>query len=307
MEKPLETRTPLSQLGLFMFIWMAVMVAFSLVQPLLLSLVLGKQAAGSEVLSDTAIISSHLWLFRALQAAYTMAVFVIPPIIFTSMQKERPLEFLGLNRPPNIILLFISALTIGFSLVFIFYTYQQNQQISFGGDINELIDQSEEMASKFTSALMVMRSPWEFVANLILFAILPALGEEVFFRGGVQRLFARASGSGHLSILFTAIFFSAVHFEFHGFIPRLILAIMFGYMYYWSRNLWLPIFAHMIYNGFQICMIYFIGELRTDKLIAEARPFAAVVVSVVLLFLSMSWLYRRTMGKWERTLEKVDE
>ena len=95
-------------------------------------------------------------------------------------------------------------------------------------------------------------------------AIIPAIGEEVLFRGIIQRKIFHKIGDMHISIWLTAILFSAIHLQFLGFFPRVILGAMFGYMYAWSRNLWTPIFAHFVNNATTLLMVY----LSNQQLIA---------------------------------------
>ena len=95
------------------------------------------------------------------------------------------------------------------------------------------------------------------ILNLIMIAILPAIGEELIFRGVFQKIFIKLFKSGHIAIWFTAILFSTLHFQFFGFVPRLILGVVFGYLFFWSGNLWLPIMSHFVNNAFPVIITYF--------------------------------------------------
>ena len=85
--------------------------------------------------------------------------------------------------------------------------------------------------------------------NLVIIAALPAIGEELIFRGVFQKILQNLFRSGHLSVWFTSFLFSAIHFQFYGFLPRFILGLIFGYLFLWSRNIWLPVIAHFINNA----------------------------------------------------------
>ena len=95
------------------------------------------------------------------------------------------------------------------------------------------------------------------ILNLIMIAILPAIGEELIFRGVFQKIFIKLFKSGHIAIWFMAILFSTLHFQFFGFVPRLILGVVFGYLFFWSGNLWLPIMSHFVNNAFPVIITYF--------------------------------------------------
>ena len=102
------------------------------------------------------------------------------------------------------------------------------------------------------------------MVNILIIAVIPALGEELLFRGVIQQLFLKWNGKVHLSIWLTAFIFSAVHMQFLGFFPRLILGAVLGYMLVWSGSLWLPIIAHFTNNAFAVVVTYFIGVNKVD-------------------------------------------
>ena len=119
---------------------------------------------------------------------------------------------------------------------------------------------SEENAKVLTESLLKMDSFGLLLSNMIVIAILPAIGEELFFRGTIQQLIQRSSKNPHIAIWVTAFLFSALHMQFLGFIPRMLLGALFGYLFYWSGNLWLPIIGHFINNGFAVMATYMIQQ-----------------------------------------------
>ena len=94
------------------------------------------------------------------------------------------------------------------------------------------------------------------IFNIILIAIIPALGEELFFRGALQGVMKAWKGA-KLAIWITAIIFSAIHLQFYGFVPRMLLGAFFGYLLFWSENIWLPIIAHFVNNVLAVIFYYF--------------------------------------------------
>ena len=114
----------------------------------------------------------------------------------------------------------------------------------------------------------------------MVIAIIPAVGEELLFRGVIQKLFLKWNGKVHLSVWLTAFVFSAVHMQFLGFFPRLILGAVLGYMLVWSGSLWLPIVAHFTNNAFAVLLTYFIGM---DKINPSVEKLGTEGGSVVLI------------------------
>jgi membrane protease YdiL (CAAX protease family) len=95
--------------------------------------------------------------------------------------------------------------------------------------------------------------------NIFMIAIIPAIGEELIFRGVLQRLFYGVFRSGHVAIWLAAFIFSAIHFQFYGLVPRFILGLLFGYLFFWSGSLWLPVIAHFVNNAIPVVAAYFNG------------------------------------------------
>lgn len=119
---------------------------------------------------------------------------------------------------------------------------------SFQG-VQQWMRASEDSAAVMTKQI-VEESTWGgLLINLIILAVIPAIGEEMVFRGCLQNIFGRWILNKHVVIWLVAIIFSAFHMQFFGFIPRMLLGAFFGYLYVWSRNIYLPIFGHFVNNA----------------------------------------------------------
>ncbi|UII27971.1 CPBP family intramembrane metalloprotease [Fulvivirga maritima] len=113
----------------------------------------------------------------------------------------------------------------------------------------------EDQMAEMTEFLTEFNSIIEIVLAFIVIAVIAPIGEELVFRGFVQTLTHKFSKNIHVAIWVSAILFSAIHMQFFGFIPRLLLGALFGYLYYWSGNLIIPILAHLVNNGFTLVMV----------------------------------------------------
>jgi uncharacterized protein len=150
--------------------------------------------------------------------------------------------------------------------------------------IEEWAREYESNAEVLTKFLTTFDSGLQLIIALIVIAVLPAIGEEIVFRGLIQNEFFRATKNVHLSIWIAAFLFSAIHFQFFGFVPRLLLGALFGYLYYWSGNLWMAILAHFVNNGLSVMAMYFYqkGTFTFDLETPEAAPLNVVLISTVL-------------------------
>ena len=125
-------------------------------------------------------------------------------------------------------------------------------------------------------------------------AVLPAIGEELLFRGIVQRMFVRITKNIHWGIWISAILFSAMHMQFYGFIPRMLLGALFGYLLVWSGSMWLPILGHFLNNGIAVVATFLIHnkqlspEVETygstsDSYFAAVASFAIIVALLLMI------------------------
>ena len=116
--------------------------------------------------------------------------------------------------------------------------------------------QSDRELDQTTKKFLKMSNYSDLLFNILLIAIIPAIGEELVFRGYLQKKISNRISNIHISICITAIIFSAIHFHFQAFIPRFILGLVLGYLFVWSKSIWLPILAHFI-NNFQALIVSF--------------------------------------------------
>lgn len=297
-----ENRRPtrsINKLMGFMMLWITISFGFAFLQGQVLVWMFGADVA-ENAMKDVEFIREHRHLLGALQMGYTLIVFLVPAIVFALLQKKNILRSYSLNRVPHLTVLMLGVGAIVCSIPFILTTHELNAKLPLPGSLVTDEAQLEGMLK----ALLEMNNYGELAFNLLMMAVLPALAEEVFFRGGMQRLMRQATGNADIAIIMTALTFSTVHMQFSGFIPRLVLGMLFGYMFYWSRNLWVPIVCHMIYNGYQIVLYFFYTK---DGAVPDATelgaedniPAWASLISVLLMFLILRQFYTRTVLRKE--------
>lgn len=160
--------------------------------------------------------------------------------------------------------------------------------------VEQWIRGKEKDLEGVTKYLTTFRTTGQLLVALLVIAVIPAVGEETLFRGILQRNLTYWTGSAHVGIWLAAALFSAIHVQFLGFFPRMLLGALFGYLYVWSGSLWVPIFAHFVNNGFTVLMVYLyqhkVTSLNVDS--TESVPLAGVLVSVALTA-GLSFLFRR--------------
>lgn len=192
-------------------------------------------------------------LTRMLLACQHLLFFILPAVAF-SLLFYRPHTLKGLNLdkfgPLKIPLLGLFFLVASYPLVNL--SYLVNEAIPLPAWANSLEDQ----ASDTLEAILQMDSPLLLLANLLLISVLPGIGEELIFRGILQKELTGLFRNPIAGIWVAAFIFSAIHLQFEGFLPRMALGAVLGYLYYWTKNLWIPIIVHAFNNGLQVILIY---------------------------------------------------
>ena len=242
---------------------------------------------------------TELPALRTAQAIQSIAIFLLPPFALAFLLSLRPFEFLQLNKVP---LISGSLLTILLMIVLI-------PGINLLGDLNGLIrlpdalsglEQElqglEARAEAMTVRLLSVGSFQGLLLNLALIAVLPALAEELFFRASLQRILQDKLGA-HAAVWIAAIVFSTIHFQFYGFIPRVLLGALMGYLLVWSGNLWIPILAHFVNNAMAVLFYYFKAKgMATIDLeqIGGLSSFYWGLASLVVAVVVIAFIFRRS-------------
>ncbi|WP_293311180.1 CPBP family intramembrane glutamic endopeptidase [Pedobacter sp. UBA5917] len=216
---------------------------------------------------------SHLYLilsgdpkyidgFKVIQILSSVGTFILPPIALAWTEREKVNGFYSFKQPKFTLAIIVLAIMI-LSMPFMEWTAIWNQKMvlpDFLKRIEEWMKEKEATAAKMTIQLITVRSNFDFIVNLIMIAVIPAIGEELMFRGGVQRSLNRAFGNPHLAIWLCAIIFSAIHVQFYGFVPRMLLGAGFGYLYYYSGNIWYSMLAHFLNNAYAVCAAFYMQK-----------------------------------------------
>lgn len=200
------------------------------------------------------------------QLIQTVAVFLLPPLCMAYLWAPEPLKWLKLTGERREVKgKFIWAIAIMLAaLPAINLMSSWNEQMTlpaFLEPLEQWMKQQEEAAKILTDKFLITSTLDVLLVNLLLMAVLPAVAEELTFRGMLQRLLTRSvvGGGSHLAIWCSAMLFSAIHFQFYGFLPRMIMGALFGYMLVWTGSLWIPILMHFTNNAVAV-LLYFLAQ-----------------------------------------------
>lgn len=200
--------------------------------------------------------------FKVIQILSSIGTFILPPIALALTERKKVKEFYLFKQPKFLLIVLVLAIMI-LSMPFMEWTVIWNQKMvlpDFLHKIEQWMKEKEAIAMKMTIQLITVRSNFDFIVNLVMIAVIPAIGEELMFRGGVQRSLNRAFENPHLAIWLSAIIFSAIHMQFYGFVPRMLLGAGFGYLYYYSGSIWYAMLAHFINNAYAVCAAFYMQK-----------------------------------------------
>ncbi|MBK9335220.1 MAG: CPBP family intramembrane metalloprotease [Lewinellaceae bacterium] len=254
----------------------------------LLALLAGWEASGT--LAPDASVAER-WQMRLFLAIGQLATFVAAGWVvvrFFYPPTNRAVAYLRAGVRPDARLVLLGALLILAAVPLVLFVYNLNQALP----LPDVFRQMEEQTTETLKALLRMDNGLELAGNLALIALLPAIGEEIVFRGVVQQQLQRRIHSPWLAILLAAAVFSFIHFQFEGFLPRLLLGVLLGWLYWRTQNFWVPVAAHFANNAVQVIGQFLYGhELSTIDLEADIEvPWYAAILSAMLILAIMRWI-----------------
>ncbi len=242
-------------------------------------------------------------ILKYMQTISHFGLFIIPSLIFAWLVGGNIVKYFGLNKRINILYFLLSVLLIINAVPLINYFIEINSRLTLPdsmSNIEEWMKRTEESAMEVTERFLSVSTIGGLMFNIFMIAIIPAIGEELVFRGIVLRLFNQWTKNIHIAVWVSAILFSAMHLQFYGFLPRLFLGAILGYMFVWSGNIWIPIFAHFANNAMAIISYYLIHnkywDVDYDKVgeaaIAPVYIVLSIIMTTIILFIFYRYYYK---------------
>ena len=259
---------------------------------------------GAAIITDPNILNDHITLVKAIQILSSIGMFVLPPLLLARLESKRWVSYLKLHKP-TMKLVVLTALIMLVSLPLIEYLALLNEKMHLPEGLKALenwMRNKESEAQTAVNKFLVMDGLDDLSINLLMLALIPALGEELFFRGCMQPIFSRWTKNKQVGIWLTAIIFSAIHVQFFGFVPRMLLGALFGYLLLWSNKLWLPILAHFINNATLVITTYIYQRKgfsidQINQLEKEGTWPMVYLFSFVALVMLMYHFYKQTSSR----------
>ena len=262
------------------------------------------QAYLTTLATNPSAIHNGWYSLMTLQAVNHLGTFLLPALLYWSVIERRSWAQFSLRPVGAVVGLSIAAVVVVVFMPFDALVIEWNQNLHLPqtlAPLEQWMRNKETDLAGVTKFLTTFDTPVRLVLAILVIAVIPAIGEEVLFRGILQRNLIIWTKNPHVGIWLAAALFSAIHVQFLGFVPRMLLGALFGYLYLWSGNIWVPILAHFVNNGFTVLMVYLYQRRVTTVDIdsTQSVPLLGAVVSFLLT--AGLLLYFRQQNRAERT------
>jgi membrane protease YdiL (CAAX protease family) len=248
-------------------------------------------------------------VLKYFQVVQSIGLFVLPPVLIGWLFSGNIVRYLQLDRKVEVMPLLLAIGAVLIINPFISFVGELNSKMSLPGflsDLEEWMRKMEDQAAQLIDRFMEVKTLGGLLFNLFMIAVIPAVGEEFLFRGVFQKIFTQMTRNYHWGIWISAFLFSALHMQFYGFVPRMLLGALFGYMLVYSGSLWLPIACHFVNNALGVLYLYFekqgmeeVGRLSEigEKTIYMVPLAAASLILTIWLILALRKRSERLKGE----------
>ena len=290
----LRIKNPWSQLALFLGLFGVAFILTGLISILIY------QANGVNPQKPDLTNPDVINTMKGVQATMSVVLFMLPPLLFAQFTfTGRYSYFLGFRKAQKSNMYILAVIGMLLSFPFVLWLGELNQVIPLPDYLNNL----EEDASRQMTSFLKVENTRDVLVNLFIVAVLPAIGEELCFRGALQRVLIHISKNPWIGIILTAFLFSALHMQFKGFLPRMFLGVVLGAFYWYSASLWTSIIAHFIYNAAQVLLVSYNQDFATGN---PELPVLYAIASGLVVW-AIVWYYsRQSTVTWSKVYRTDD-
>ncbi len=233
-------------------------------------------------------------ILRYFQVLYTIGLFILPAFLVSWFFTRSWTAYLSVDRNALWGSYILGTLLIFITLPLINFLGEINANLNLPGflsGVEDYMKKTEDYGNKLMEKFLETGKLSGLALNIFMVAIIPAIGEELIFRGVIQRIFIEWFRNIHWAIIGSAILFSALHMQFYGFLPRFFLGAFFGYLMVWSGSIWLPVLVHFMNNTAGVLAYYFLDTGKAastmDEIGTTQHSWYTVFISLALFILIM--------------------
>ena len=206
-------------------------------------------------------------ILKYFQVIQSIGMFVVPPLVVAWLFEGNVYQYLHLDKKPQAKSYLLAILAVLLFNPFISVIGELNNTMTFPDSLSgleEWMRSMEDQAGDMIDYFIKVETLGGLLFNIFMIAVIPAVGEEFLFRGVIQKIFTNMTKNYHWGIWISAILFSALHMQFFGFVPRVLLGALFGYILVYSGSLWLPILCHFVNNTIGVLALHASNKGQED-------------------------------------------
>ncbi|MDR1331763.1 MAG: CPBP family intramembrane metalloprotease [Tannerella sp.] len=234
---------------------------------------------------------------QCVQLLASVLVFLFPAVATAWLCSVQPATFIGLGRVPGVRLsgwIAVATLLLSPAISLAGHFNMQMQLPEFMAPLEQFFREAERTAEEMFAKMIGEGGLLSWLVNIVVMAVAAAVCEEFFFRGALLGILRRKMRNPHVVIWLVAFIFSAIHFQFYGFVPRMLLGAFMGYLLLWTGSIWAPVFAHFLNNAMAVTGMssralkdsaLFANELNADDMVW----FSVVAVIALAGFFGCLW------------------
>jgi membrane protease YdiL (CAAX protease family) len=251
-----------------------------------------------QVLLEPQKIENGMNAYSLIQGISNLGGFLGTAFVFLLAYRHKPIQYLKLNQSPNFILLISSVLIIASNFSISSFLGGINYSIPLDslGELGAMIQRTEAKIKEMTELILEINTPLDFIFKIVIVALIPAVAEEVFFRGLLQKFIWDWTGKPYRAILISALIFAVLHFRFTHLLPIFYMGLLFGYVYFKTGNLYYTILLHFINNATVVVVYYFIPSALDSPALQDSYiPGLEYMIPSLLVFgLGLYLLHKKT-------------
>ncbi len=248
--------------------------------------------------------AENLNILRYMQILSHIGLFIVPSLVFAILVGGRVEKYFNINYRVESNFFILGVLVIIAAVPLINFLIELNMRMTLPESLQHLeewMDQAEDSAAELTELFLNVETLPALFFNIFMIAVIPALGEEFMFRGIVLRIFGQWSKNIHIAVWVSAILFSAMHLQFYGFLPRLFLGAILGYLFVWGGSIWLPVLAHFVNNAMAVTAHYLAHNdyvsVDYEQMGEETISLAYIILSIIIVAVILFIFYMRNRQK----------
>ena len=233
-------------------------------------------------------------VMKYIQAFNSVGMFLIPSLLLSWLTYSDSGSFHITGVKCRRIKYFIVAILALSMLPVSNFLAELNQMISFPDSLSSIesfLRNAEKESERLTHSFIFADNIPVLLLNIFIIAVIPAVAEEFFFRGALQKTFAQMFKNVHTAIFVTALIFSIIHFQFFSFVPRLFLGMVLGYLMHYTGNIWIPIVAHFVNNAAAVIVYYFVTIKAVSPESEHIGDSASIVWFIAGIIIAVSAFY----------------